>query len=231
LNNTKQIEKIENIVQAAVQTFIQSGYRLAQVSDIARKAKISPGTIYLYFESKEALFDFVVRYAARSTPPKEWPDIPIPTPPLNSTINFVMMRVPTIFPVLFGASKLDNQDDTRNELEHVIREMYRVFFAKRHYIRLMDSSTRDWPQLAEVWDKGIRKNVVATLERYIQNRIRQNVFLEVIDTWATARSIVEMLNWFATHRPDMPDHAGISDETAEKIVVQIVSRILLPATE
>jgi len=229
LNSVKQTGKIENIVQAAIEVFIQGGYRLAQVSDIARKARISPGTIYLYFESKEALFDFVVRYAANRTPPEEWPDIPIPTPSLNSTINFVSMRVPHIFPVLFGASKLDNRDDAPNELEYVIREMYRVFFAKRYYIRLMDSSTRDWPQLAEVWDKGIRKEVVLTLERYIKNRIGQKVFLEVIDTWATARSIVETLNWFATYRPEMPDQAGINDETAEKIVVQLTSRILLPA--
>ena len=44
------------IVQAALEVFVEKGYYAANVSDIARKAGVSQGTIYHYFPSKDDLF-------------------------------------------------------------------------------------------------------------------------------------------------------------------------------
>ncbi len=48
-------EKRENIVDAAVEVFAEKGYRSARISDIARRAGVADGTIYLYFRNKEDL--------------------------------------------------------------------------------------------------------------------------------------------------------------------------------
>jgi TetR/AcrR family fatty acid metabolism transcriptional regulator len=57
-------DKRDRILQAAVKVFARSGYFGARVSDIAKKARIADGTIYLYFRSKEdilvSLFDEVM---------------------------------------------------------------------------------------------------------------------------------------------------------------------------
>jgi AcrR family transcriptional regulator len=47
-------------VHAALATFVERGYAGTKLSDIARRAGISKGTMYLYFPSKEALFRAVV---------------------------------------------------------------------------------------------------------------------------------------------------------------------------
>jgi TetR/AcrR family fatty acid metabolism transcriptional regulator len=46
-------EKYQAIIEAAVKVIAQYGYHQAQVSKIAKKAKVADGTIYLYFENKE----------------------------------------------------------------------------------------------------------------------------------------------------------------------------------
>ena len=43
------------MLKAAENIFARKGFHAATVSDIARKAKVSEGTIYEYFTSKEEL--------------------------------------------------------------------------------------------------------------------------------------------------------------------------------
>ena len=57
-------DKRSRILEAAVKVFARHGYFGARVSDIARRARVADGTIYLYFRSKEdilvSLFDEVM---------------------------------------------------------------------------------------------------------------------------------------------------------------------------
>jgi AcrR family transcriptional regulator len=46
----------EKIIQAAIESFSQSGYDRTKMEDIAKRLGLSKGTIYLYFRSKEDLF-------------------------------------------------------------------------------------------------------------------------------------------------------------------------------
>lgn len=49
------------IVQAAFDVFSEKGFAAARLDDIAARAGVSKGALYLYFETKEALFLAVVR--------------------------------------------------------------------------------------------------------------------------------------------------------------------------
>lgn len=57
-------DKRRRILDAAVQVFAQKGYFAARVSEIASRAEVADGTIYLYFRNKEdilvSLFDDVM---------------------------------------------------------------------------------------------------------------------------------------------------------------------------
>jgi TetR/AcrR family transcriptional regulator, fatty acid metabolism regulator protein len=61
---TRQDGKREKILEAAVRVFARKGYFNSRVSDVARKAGVADGTIYLYFRNKEdllvSLFDDVM---------------------------------------------------------------------------------------------------------------------------------------------------------------------------
>lgn len=49
------------ICAAALQVFAQKGFAAAKLDEIARRAGVSKGTLYLYFNDKEDLFRAVVR--------------------------------------------------------------------------------------------------------------------------------------------------------------------------
>src|SRR5689334_21435556 len=49
------------ILDAALACFADKGFAATRMDEIARRAGISKGTIYLYFDSKEALFKALAR--------------------------------------------------------------------------------------------------------------------------------------------------------------------------
>src|SRR3981189_3477599 len=80
--------RIEDLIQAATSVFLEKGYRRAQIADIANVMGVAPGTVYLYVESKEALFDAVMRV---STSPEilKTLHVPIKTPTPGATLSFI----------------------------------------------------------------------------------------------------------------------------------------------
>lgn len=48
-------DKRERIIDAAIAVFADKGFHVARISDIAKKAGVADGTIYLYFKHKEDL--------------------------------------------------------------------------------------------------------------------------------------------------------------------------------
>ena len=48
-------EKYHRILQSAIAVFAEHGYFNSRVSDIAKRAKVADGTIYLYFKNKEQI--------------------------------------------------------------------------------------------------------------------------------------------------------------------------------
>lgn len=50
-----------DILEAGFQVFAAQGFTATRLDEVAERAGVGKGTIYLYFESKEALFEEVVR--------------------------------------------------------------------------------------------------------------------------------------------------------------------------
>jgi AcrR family transcriptional regulator len=53
----------EAILDAALSVFSERGYEAARLDDVAERAGVAKGTLYLYFDDKEALFEEVIRGA------------------------------------------------------------------------------------------------------------------------------------------------------------------------
>ena len=49
------------ITQAAMQEFAEKGYAATRVDDVAKRAGVSKGLLYLYFKTKEELFKAVIK--------------------------------------------------------------------------------------------------------------------------------------------------------------------------
>ena len=59
----RKADRPAEIVQAALDVFAERGFAAARLDDIARRAGVSKGALYLYFETKEELFRAVVTQA------------------------------------------------------------------------------------------------------------------------------------------------------------------------
>jgi AcrR family transcriptional regulator len=55
------------ILDAALKVFAEKGFAGARMEDIARRAGVTKGTIYLYFENKDAVFKTLVRESIGAT--------------------------------------------------------------------------------------------------------------------------------------------------------------------
>jgi AcrR family transcriptional regulator len=51
----------EEILRAAMQTFVERGFAATKLEEVAARAGVSKGTLYLYFSNKEDLFQSTVR--------------------------------------------------------------------------------------------------------------------------------------------------------------------------
>jgi AcrR family transcriptional regulator len=57
----------QEILDAALEVFAEKGFAAARMDEVARRAGVTKGTIYLYFPSKEELFKALVREAIGGT--------------------------------------------------------------------------------------------------------------------------------------------------------------------
>src|SRR5258705_2057994 len=57
----RQAERRQAILDAALEEFAGRGFEATRLDDVARRAGIAKGTIYLYFRDKESLFQELVR--------------------------------------------------------------------------------------------------------------------------------------------------------------------------
>jgi AcrR family transcriptional regulator len=56
-------ERRQAIIEAALDEFIARGFAAARLDDVARRAGVAKGTIYLHFKDKESMFEELIRTA------------------------------------------------------------------------------------------------------------------------------------------------------------------------
>jgi len=221
-------DRLPQLIEAAARTFTAQGYRRTQMADVARAMGVAPGTLYLYVESKEALFDLVVQraYAGENPPP---PALPVPTPSPAQMLDQVRRRARAegALPLLDAALRRARPRDAEAELGEIVRELYRSLSRSWRAVKLMERSALDWPELAAVWVGEIRRDIIARLRRYLERRTRQRLFRATPNLDAAARLVLETTAWFALHRHNDAEPPPIDETAAEDTVVDFVVHGLL----
>ena len=60
-NEEQRRAKLQAILDAALDVFAEKGFADTRLDDVALRAGVAKGTLYLYFESKQALFEALIR--------------------------------------------------------------------------------------------------------------------------------------------------------------------------
>jgi AcrR family transcriptional regulator len=141
---TKAAARREAILEAALDEFSARGFAAARLEDVAKRAGVAKGTIYLYFADKEALFQELVRFQ----------------------IGPVMSAFETVL-----ASPLPLKSLTDQAIEIFTREVFGT--RRKQVMRLIISEGPRFPALAEFYYREvlgpILKAVRARLQRALEH--------------------------------------------------------------
>ena len=141
---TKAAARREAILEAALDEFSARGFAAARLEDVAKRAGVAKGTIYLYFADKEALFQELVRFQ----------------------IGPVMSALETVL-----ASPLPLKSLIDQAIEIFTREVFGT--RRKQVMRLIISEGPRFPALAEFYYREvlgpILKAVRARLQRALEH--------------------------------------------------------------
>jgi AcrR family transcriptional regulator len=219
--------RIQELVETATAVFIAQGYRRTQIADVAHAMGVAKGTVYLYVESKEALFDLALRCADAPRPLAAPVSLPLRTPPSGATLRYVRARLAAAQPAapIVAATAQRRVGDIGAELDGLLRGLYAAMARHRTGIKLVDRCAADYPELARLWFAHGREAVVAALARYLETRARRLAPLP--DVAVAARLIVETIVFWAVHRHWDPAPQAVDEGRAETSVVRLLTNTLL----
>lgn len=150
----------DEVLDAALDLFIELGFTQTRVDDIAKRAGISKGAVYLYFPSKEAIMEALVRRAV----------VPI----ADSALEFFDLdqdpRLTITMVLKMAAHRLSDPKTTA---------IPRIIFRE----------VKSFPELAHMYRREVIDKVLPVVERLIARGIDRG-YLRQVDPHLTIRSIV-----------------------------------------
>lgn len=151
----------DEVLDAALVLFIERGFAATRVEDIATQAGLSKGAVYLYFPSKEAILEGLVKRAV--------------LPVANSALGVIQSYTGDPRPVIATALKLVAGRLSDPKLIAIPRLLIREMI--------------NFPELAEMYRREVIDRVVPAIETLVRNGMRDGYF-RPLDPEMTLRSII-----------------------------------------
>jgi AcrR family transcriptional regulator len=216
--------RFQDLIDAATRVFIAQGYRRTQMGDIAEAMGLAKGTVYLYVESKAALFDVVLRSADAPRPIALPPRLPVRPPARGRTLRWVKHRLTEqpASPTLQAALRRHGGAWDAAELTRILGELYEAMARNKTGIKLVDRCAVEYPALAKVWFTQGREALLVQLTQYIEQGIRAGRLRPVPNAIVATRLIIETLVFWAVHRHWDPSPQPFDPRVAQDTVVQML---------
>jgi AcrR family transcriptional regulator len=221
--------RFEALIEAATAVFLEQGYRRTQIADVAARMGLAKGSIYTYVESKEALFDCVLRHADRRGPIDLPETLPVATPPPGETLETVRRRIAEegALPALAAALSRARVSNVAAELETILSELYDALARHRTAIKLLDRCAPDYPELAKLWYRDGREGALSLLTGYVEDRTRRGRLRAIEDGAVAVRIVLETLVFWAVHRHWDPSPQTVDEASAKRTVLTFLIRALV----
>jgi AcrR family transcriptional regulator len=153
------------ILEAALACFAQKGFAATRLDDIAARAGITKGTIYLYFDSKQALFEALARQS------------------IGQQLDAVKIQL-----AAFTGSSTDLLRLVLTTMGHFAMTSDRVVLP-----RLVLAEAANFPQLAEFWRREIIERGLGIFSSIIQRGIEAGEFRKLEPQHAARLCVAPML--------------------------------------
>jgi AcrR family transcriptional regulator len=187
------------LLAAALELFVEKGYAGTRLDDVAHRAGVSKGTLYLYFENKEDLFKAVVR---------------------ESVVERITETADEI-------ERFEGPSDAL--LEHVVRRWWNEYGDRTAggISKLMMAESSNFPQIARFFLEEVIDPWHALLATAIRRGIERGEFRPVdveMNVHTLAASLVMLSLWKCSfgpcsHRPI--DAAAYIDTTVDTFLTSL----------
>src|SRR5215207_10379362 len=119
-------DRLEDVVRAGAAVFARRGYRRAQMAAVAGETGVSPGNLYNYVDSKDALFYLVLRRVLGERPGERPLELPVTGANVAVTSAWVAKRLDFVsdFPELERAFRRKRPRSYAAEVEAIAGELY-----------------------------------------------------------------------------------------------------------
>jgi len=153
------------ILDAALAVFAQKGFAATRLDDVAAKAGITKGTIYLYFDSKQALFEALARQS------------------VGAQIEQIKAQL-----AAFPGSTPELLRLVLSTMGHFITTSDRVVLP-----RLVLAEAANFPKLAEFWRREVIDSGIGLMSGIIRRGIERGEFREIEPQHAARLCVAPML--------------------------------------
>src|SRR5476651_61350 len=153
------------ILDAALACFAERGFAATRMDDIAARASITKGTIYLYFESKEAVFKALARQS-----------IGAQLADMRACVETFDGTSAELLRLIIGA------------MGHFARTSARVILPK-----VLLAEVGIFPELAEFWRREVIDRGIALFESIIRRGVARGEFRDVPPQHAARLCVAPML--------------------------------------
>jgi len=158
-------ERVPEILEAALASFGEKGFAATRMDDIAARAGITKGTIYLYFDSKEAVFEALARQSAGAQIAAITEQVKTSEAPSPDLLRFVIAS-----------------------LGHFMRTTDRIILP-----RVLLSEMGNFPELAEFWRREIIDKGLGLFQAIIRRGITRGEFRKLPEEHAARLCIAPLL--------------------------------------
>ncbi|NLN29226.1 MAG: TetR/AcrR family transcriptional regulator [Firmicutes bacterium] len=180
-------DRREQILKAAAHLFARQGYHVTTVSDIAKEAQVAQGTVYLYFESKKAVFEALV----------------------DETLDLFKS-------VLSWGSAHISAPDVAERLPGIFRRVLGLLAENRILVRLMLTEVRGADPQIEAKLLAFYKDVVARIAEQLRRGAERGVLRANLNPELAAHSLIAVMERMAALiiSEEEPDLDSMADEIA-----------------
>jgi AcrR family transcriptional regulator len=228
---TRPPDRFQQLRDAALRVFGTKGLRRSRMAEIAAAMKVSPGSLYNYVESKEALFHWLLERGANDDAVEAPAALPIRSPAPGALEERLREQLAAGFhlPLFEAALGRRRVGDAPAELEALLREMYERIERSRRSMTMVERSALDLPDLFQIYFVTQRRDFFERFARYVARRQTAGHFRDDVDPVVAARLLLETVTYFARHRFGDPDPGLLPDDDAVRDdVIRLAVASLLP---
>jgi AcrR family transcriptional regulator len=167
----------KEVIDAALDLFAEFGYAQTRLDDVAAKAGISKGTVYLYFASKQELFEAVVQDRV--------------TPWLQAIAD----------------QKINDQDPTEQVLRNFLNWGWNQFLESKLYLiaRVVLAESSNFPNLAQAYLREVMGPIHDQLEGLLQRGVARGEVRGPISR-EQVKALLAPLAWLSIWRQALMAH-------------------------